>query len=134
MNVFNASVSTTAKTVTFVIDGGTGVSYPSNQLSADVRDLLSKQQRIAIGIRPHALHIGKGPIKGKITSCQWLGDQTHVAIDVAGRTVVSVAHDRVSRKAGSAVELNVAAADLHLFNAETGAALAHGGEIGRAHV
>ena len=129
MNVFNASVSTTAKTVTFVVDGGTGVSYPLSQLSAAVRDLLSKQQRIAIGIRPHALHIGKGPIKGKVTSCQWLGDQTHVAIDVAGRTVVSVAHDRVSQKAGSAVELNVAAADLHLFDAESGAALAHGSDL-----
>ena len=87
-----------AKTVNFAIDGGVTLAYPANELSAPVLSLLSKQQRVAIGIRPHALHVGKGPIKGKVVSCQWLGDQTHVAVEVAGRTVVSVAHERVSQK------------------------------------
>ncbi|MGB8314002.1 MAG: ABC transporter ATP-binding protein [Aestuariivirga sp.] len=129
MNVFNASVATDAKAVSFAIDGGAGLSYPVSELSADVHAILLKHKRVAIGIRPHALRIASGPINGKIMSCQWLGDQTHVAVDVAGRTVVSVAHDRVVEKSGSDVELNVAAADLHLFNVENGNALAHGGDL-----
>jgi multiple sugar transport system ATP-binding protein len=129
MNVFNAGVKTDAKTVNFTIDGGVTLSYPAKELSSPVRSLLSKQQRVAIGIRPHALHVGKGPIKGKVVSCQWLGDQTHVAVEVAGRTVVSVAHERVSQKTGSNIELTVAAANLHLFDAVSGNAIAHGGEL-----
>ena len=70
----------------------------------------------------------RNALKGKVTSCQWLGDQTHVAVEVGGRTVVSVSHERVRAKTGDDMALDVAAADLHIFDAETGAALAHGGE------
>jgi len=128
MNVFNAGVKVGAKTVDFAMDGGVSLSFPANGLSAPVRSLLSSQQRVIIGIRPHALHVGKGPIRGKVVSCQWLGDQTHVAVEVAGRTVVSVAHERVSQKPGSDIELNVASGDLHLFDAASGNAIAHGSE------
>lgn len=72
---------------------------------------------------------GEGPINGKIISCQWLGDQTHVAVEVDGQTVVSVAHERVKLEPGSEVSLGVAAADLHLFDAETGQSIAHGGSL-----
>jgi multiple sugar transport system ATP-binding protein len=129
MNVFNASVRAEGKTVSFAIDGGVTLAYSANEFSAPVLGLLSKQQRVAIGIRPHALHVGKGPIRGKVVSCQWLGDQTHVAVEVAGRTVVSVSHERVSQKTGSEIELNVAAGDLHLFDAASGNAIAHGGDL-----
>jgi multiple sugar transport system ATP-binding protein len=129
MNVFNAGVKADAKAVIFTIDGGAILTYPINAMAPAVRNALAKMKRIAIGIRPHALHLGQGPIRGKIMACQWLGDQTHVAVDVSGRTVVSVAHERVMRKPGSDVALSVAAADLHLFDIETGMALAHGGTL-----
>lgn len=129
MNVFTAGVSADAKRLSFAIDGGITLSYPVSELSPAVRDALSKARRIALGIRPHALHVGDGPIKGKVMACQWLGDQTHVAADVAGRTVVSVSHERVSRKPGSDIALGVAAADLHLFDPESGKAIAHGGRL-----
>jgi multiple sugar transport system ATP-binding protein len=129
MNVFNAAVKTDAKSVSFAIDGGTGLSYPVSALSPALREILAKKPRISLGIRPHALHLGEGPIKGKIMACQWLGDQTHVAVDVAGRTVVSVVHERISAKPGTDMALDVAAADLHMFDADTGAAIAHGGEL-----
>ncbi len=129
MNVFNAAVAADAKTLSFAIDGGTQLSYPVGELSAAVRNALSKTKRVALGIRPHALHIGDGPIKGKVMACQWLGDQTHVAVDVAGRTIVSVAHDRVSQKPGSDMSLSVAAADLHLFDPDSGKAISHGGSL-----
>jgi multiple sugar transport system ATP-binding protein len=129
MNVFNAAVSTGEQSVSFAIDGGTTLSYPATMLSPDLREALAKTPRISIGVRPHALHVGEGPVKGKVMAVQWLGDQTHVAVDVSGRTVVSVSHERVSRKPGSDISLDVSAADLHLFDPETGQAMAHGGRL-----
>jgi multiple sugar transport system ATP-binding protein len=127
MNVFDATVSVNAKTVMFAIDGGTRLSYPASEISADVQKLLEIRNSLSLGIRPHALYTGSGPIAGKVMSCQWLGDQTHVAVDVGGRTVVSVAHERLQARPGSDIALNVAAADLHFFDAGSGKAIAHGG-------
>ena len=129
MNVFNAAVTLNGKDIGFGLGNGMALSYATAELSGAVRDLPSKTRAVAIGIRPHALHVGQGPIKGKIISCQWLGDQTHVAVEVDGQTVVSVAHERVKLEPGSEVSLGVAAADLHLFDAETGQAIAHGGSL-----
>ncbi len=129
MNVFTADVSTSANDVSFTVEGGTTLSYPVADISAALREKLMKTPKIALGIRPHALHLGAGPVKGKVMACQWLGDQTHVAVDVAGRTVVSVSQERVSRAPGSEVSLTVAARDLHLFDEETGTAIAHGGML-----
>lgn len=129
MNVFTADVTATADTVRFLVEGGTTLAYPAADLSAALRDKLATTPRIALGIRPHALHLGDGPVKGKVMACQWLGDQTHVAVDVGGRTVVSVSQERVLRAPGSDVSLNVAARDLHLFDPASGNAIAHGGTL-----
>ena len=129
MNVFDAAVSVTENAIAFALDGGASLSYPAGEIAPRVRDLLARNPRVAIGIRPHALHIGKGQLKGKLVTVQWLGDQTHVAVEVAGRTAVSVAHERVSAKPGSDMALNVAAGDLHIFDPQTGNALAHGAEL-----
>jgi multiple sugar transport system ATP-binding protein len=129
MNVFPVKVETTAKTISFHIDGTTRLTYPTADLSKDVIQALSHNQTITLGIRPHALHIGKGPISGPVVACQWLGDQTHVAVEVAGRIVVSVAHDRIIERPGHSLRLNVAADDLHLFDTATGQAIAHGANL-----
>lgn len=129
MNVFTADVTAGADQVSFTVDGGATLSYPAAQMSEALRQKLAQMPKIALGIRPHALHLGEGPVKGKVTACQWLGDQTHVAVEVAGRTVVSVSQERVSREPGSDVSLNVAAQDLHIFDPSSGSAIAHGGQL-----
>jgi multiple sugar transport system ATP-binding protein len=129
MNVFTAEVTAGAHEVAFRVEGGTTLSYPAAELAPALRERLAKVPNIALGIRPHALHLGSGPLKGKVMACQWLGDQTHVAVDVAGRTVVSVSQERVSLAPGSDVSLNVAARDLHLFDPGSGMAIAHGGSL-----
>ena len=127
MNVFVAKVSADARIVKLDLETGASIVYPVSDLSADVQKLLAARKEVALGIRPHAFHIGDGTIRGKVISCQWLGDQTHVAIDVGGQTVVSVSHNRIAERPGSDIALSVAAEDLHLFDAETGHAIAHGG-------
>ncbi len=129
MNVFTADVTAASDTVSFMVEGGTTLAYPATDMSAPLRERLAATPRIALGIRPHALHLGEGPVKGKVMACQWLGDQTHVAVDVGGRTVVSVSQERVSHSPGSDVSLNVAARDLHLFDPQSGNAIAHGGTL-----
>ncbi len=129
MNIFDATVESNAKTVTFHVDGGTVLSYPASEFSAALLKQLSQNPKVTLGIRPYALHAGKGPITGKVVSCQWLGDQTHVAIEVGGRTVVSVAHERIREKPGSDLSLSVASGDLHIFNRDSQSAMAHGGVL-----
>lgn len=129
MNVFTADAKVSGEAVTFVLEGGATIAYPAEQFSGDLRNKLSATPRIALGIRPHALHLGEGAVKGKVVACQWLGDQTHVAVDVTGRTVVSVSQERVSRAPGSDVTLSLAARDLHVFDPASGKAIAHGGAL-----
>lgn len=129
MNVFTADVAAEPEQVSFRIEGGAVISYPAAAMAPELHKRLSGMPQVAIGIRPHALHLGSGPLKGKIVACQWLGDQTHVAVEVGGRTVVSVAQERVSRSPGSDVSLDVAAQDLHLFDPESGMAIAHGDRL-----
>jgi multiple sugar transport system ATP-binding protein len=129
MNVFNADVSSGQDAVSFHVEEGMRLTYPAEEIPDALRERLARTKKVSIGIRPHALRLGEGPVKGKVMACQWLGDQTHVAVDVAGRTVVSVSQERVSQAAGSDVFLAVAAQDLHLFDPETGIAIAHGGRL-----
>lgn len=129
MNVFMAEVAAADGHVSFRVEGGTTLSYPSAEISPSLRERLAQLPQVSIGIRPHALHLGDGPLRGKVTACQWLGDQTHVAVDVGGRTVVSVSQERVSRQPGSDVSLAVASRDLHLFDPASGMAIAHGGQL-----
>jgi multiple sugar transport system ATP-binding protein len=63
-----------------------------------------------------------------VISSQWLGDQTHVAAEVAGRTVVSVSHQPLHLRMGEDIALSVEARELHLFDPDTGLAIAHGNE------
>jgi multiple sugar transport system ATP-binding protein len=127
MNVFTAEAAAADGHVSFRVEGGTTLSYPSAEISPSLRERLARMPQVSIGIRPHALHLGDGPLRGKVMACQWLGDQTHVAVDVGGRTVVSASQERVALLPGSDVSLRVAAHDLHLFEPESGMAIAHGG-------
>jgi multiple sugar transport system ATP-binding protein len=129
MNVFDADLSVDSRKLKFAIPGGVELAYAHGAFSRSVRDALAGRNRIGVGVRPHALQPGKGPISGRIASCQWLGDQTHIAADVGGRIVVSVSHEKVRLPAGAAISFDVVPQNLHLFDAESGKAIAHGGEL-----
>ncbi len=91
---------------------------------------------VVLGVRPHHVRLGEGAWRGTVTSNRWLGDQAHVALDLAGAgagagagtgaAVVAVAHERVAAAVGSTVPLGVAAGGIHLFDRGDGRALLHG--------
>ena len=128
MNVFDATVHASKSGVTFELVGNK-LELTTKELGADVVTLLGQHKTVTLGVRPHAVHAGRGGIKGKVVSCQWLGDQTHVAVDVGGRTIVSVTHDRVQQKPGSDISVAIEPAGLHIFDTASGKALAHGGKV-----
>ena len=128
MNVLDVDCSVSKSGANFTLPNGQKISYAAAELAKAPKAFELAKGSHKIGIRPYALHIGKGPISGKVVSCQWLGDQTHVAADVGGTTVVSVAHEHLSLKPGEDVSFHVALGDLHLFDPASGAAIAHGSD------
>lgn len=84
-------------------------------------------RKLMLGLRPHRLMLGSGGYQGAVISSQWLGDQAHIAFEVAGRTLVAVQPTRTGARIGETVSFGFNSDDLHIFDAETGAALAHGG-------
>ena len=125
MNVFAATVAVGDR-VSFAVDDGPVFSFSSNELPLDVRDAIGGRKRATIGVRPHAVRLGAGPNEARVVSNQWLGDQSHLAMDVAGKLMVAVSHARIAARSGDLVAFRVAPADLHVFDSDTGAAVSHG--------
>jgi multiple sugar transport system ATP-binding protein len=128
MNVLEAEAKPAGKGLTFKLPNGQKLSYTAADLQRVPEAIGAARGRVSLGIRPYALHIGKGDVSGKVISCQWLGDQTHVAADVGGVTLVSVAHEHLELEPGAEVAFSVGVQDLHLFDQRSGAAIAHGSD------
>ena len=59
-------------------------------------------------------------------SNQWLGDQSHLAFDVAGKLMVTVAFAEVAAARGETLRYDIPSAKLHVFDADDGRAVSHG--------
>ena len=131
MNVFPADVEIAGETIRFVIHetDGQSLSFAANDFSSALRERIAKEKSLTLGVRPHGIHIGEGGVKARVATSQWLGDQTHVAAELAGRMVVSVVHEHLALSPGSEIGLSVRPSDIHLFAPGTGEAIAHGGEL-----
>jgi multiple sugar transport system ATP-binding protein len=125
MNVLDATV-TSGPGLRFEVADGPTLDFPQAGMPEAVRDAVGGLKRAVIGVRPHAVRLGSGPHAARIVSNQWLGDQSHLALDVAGKLVVAVSHAPIAAKVGETVSYAIRPADLHVFDAETGAALSHG--------
>jgi multiple sugar transport system ATP-binding protein len=125
MNVFEADVGE-GGALSYVVPNGPTLDYRASDVPEAVRAALGRQRKAVIGVRPHAVRLGSGPNEARVVSNQWLGDQSHLALDVAGKLMVAVSHGPVAARIGEAVPYTIAAADLHVFDAASGVALSHG--------
>ncbi|MEZ5930747.1 MAG: ABC transporter ATP-binding protein [Alphaproteobacteria bacterium] len=114
-------------------DGDTEIALdlPRDRITDAVGGDLQNGRKLALGIRPHQVRLGSFPdlgpvLKGKITSNQWLGDQTHIGIESAGRLVIAVFDGNVAAPIDSQVEITLPLAKLHLFDGDSDRALHHG--------
>ena len=83
----------------------------------------------ALGIRPHRLRVGlaeAGGLSGKVFSNQWLGDQTHLGLDIRGCLFVAVTDGYVAAAIGEELPVTLPPEALHLFDRTSGVALRHG--------
>jgi len=127
MNVFDASVVRDDGRTMFELDNGPSFGFGDNELGPEVRQAIGKRRRVVIGVRPHRVVLGNGSAEtARVVSNQWLGDQSHVAMAVAGKLLVAVSHARVRAAIGESVPYGVRAQDLHIFDVDTTVALAHG--------
>ena len=92
-----------------------------------VAPLARSEANLKLGIRPHRIVVGdQHGLPATIVSNQWLGDQAHLALDLRDCFLVAVAHRRIEAPVGGTVQVSLPPSAMHLFAADSGAALQHG--------
>lgn len=129
MNVFEASVTGSEVKVSFGLKDGVRLEYLASDFSHAVRDALMKRQKVVLGIRPYSVRRSADGVAGRVAVNQWLGDQTHIAADFAGGTMVLVEHDRTELAVGQPIGIRLDPSSLHVFDGESGKAISHGEEL-----
>ena len=127
MNVFDAKVEI-GERVRFIVKDGPALDFSANAFSQAARVAIARRARAVIGVRPHDIRLGAGDNAARVVSNQWLGDQSHLALDVAGKLMVAVAFDQVNASRGEIMRYEVSSAKLHVFDADSGKAVSHGAE------
>jgi multiple sugar transport system ATP-binding protein len=91
-------------------------------------DGLADGQSLWLGVRPHRIRLGDGPgaVRGVVASNHWLGDQSHLGIEVGRNLLIAVAQGVVDAPIGSEIAVLLPPEALHLFDGETERALFHG--------
>ena len=118
MNVLEADVTgadggfrlSVGSDMAFEIQGGT--------LDHAARQTLEQSKRVRLGVRPQKIAVGTGDVRGRVVSNQWLGDQSHVAGEYAGRLLIAVTPGRVAARPGDLIPFAVEAQHLHIFDAD----------------
>ena len=127
MNVFDATLDS-ADGLSFHIADGPQLHYGHSEISPDVRKAIGARTKVVVGVRPHSITLGTGTHEARVVSNQWLGDQSHIALSVAGKLLVAVSHAPIAARAGEMLRYAISAAHLHIFDADSGRALSHGSE------
>ncbi len=125
MNVFDAAASN-ADRVRFAISNGPTLDYAASDIPERVRKAIGSRARVVVGIRPHSVRLGSGADDARVVSNQWLGDQTHIALEVAGKLLVAVSHAPIFAKPGERLNYSIAPESLHVFDVDFGMAISHG--------
>lgn len=129
MNVFEAEVGRAGNLMTLRLQDGLVLEYPDAAFSPEVRDRILRESRIVVGIRPYAVRRAAEGVPATVSANQWLGDQTHIATDFAGGSLVLVEHDRTRLDLGETIRIAIDPQSLHVFDAGSGKALSHGAEL-----
>jgi multiple sugar transport system ATP-binding protein len=130
MNIFDARVAQGADGAGLVVLNAEEKPAFRVALAAPMTARIAGSSRggaLKLGIRPHRIAVGdqRGPA-AIVISNQWLGDQTHLALDLGGCFLVAVAHGRLRHAPGERVAVGLPLAAMHAFDAGSGQALVHG--------
>lgn len=127
MNVLPAEAAADDGRLRLRLGDGVVLDFPDGDFAEPVRAAILQRGRVTLGVRPHAVGLSKDGAPARVLANQWLGDQSHIVATFAGGTLVMVAHDRQPIGQGDDIKVQIRARDLHVFDADSGAALTHGG-------
>jgi len=129
MNVFEARVGREDGRLVLRLPDGLALAYEDGAFAPAVRDAIARRDRVVIGVRPYAVRRAAEGLPATVSASQWLGDQTHIAADFAGGSLVLVEHDRARLAPGAPIGIRIEPSSLHVFDAENGVAVSHGAEL-----
>jgi multiple sugar transport system ATP-binding protein len=92
----------------------------------------ARQGRVRVGIRPFDIRLNDPGQDGnlvdiegaRIAISEWLGDESHVMVDVDGTQMIAVAPPSFMMGQGAPVRLSIHPEYVHLFDGESGRLLA----------
>jgi len=129
MNVFPARASISEETVCLRLNENIDLSYPADAFSAELRASLAGMGDIVLGVRPYAVQRRDTGSLATVVVNQWLGDQSHIATNFAGGSLVLVEHDRTQLSEDEQIAIYLEPSDIHIFNSKTGMAISHGARL-----
>lgn len=129
MNVFDADVTVTGEQIDFRLADSVVLSYPRSDFDASLAERLAAEGSLVVGFRPYAVKRSAQGVQAEVITNQWLGDQSHIATRLADNPLVMVEHDRADVRPGDSVTVAMSVDDLHLFQRDSGDAIAHGREL-----
>lgn len=129
MNVFEAALVRGNGRIDMRLNEGLSLSYGEQDFAGPVRERLNALDRVMLGVRPYAVRRSADGVAATVSANQWLGDQTHIAADFAGGSIVLVEHDRANVELGDTIKVKIEPKDIHIFDAASGMAIAHGAEL-----
>lgn len=133
MNIFRARVVDGQGAPAVAVLGDGGVERFRIGLPPHLNALTGARD-VYLGIRPHRVLLGEGPeaLTGTVVSNHWLGDQTHLSINIGGDPLTVVAHSRVAAPAGTQLPVRLPVGSMHLFDADTESVVFHGSSVAAA--
>ena len=110
----------------FRLSAGADVAFqiPGDTLGRAALLALEPGKRVRVGIRPQKIAVGAGDIRVRVVSNQWLGDQSHVAGECAGKLLIAVTPNRIAARPGEVISFALEPRHLHIFGAD-GACIRH---------
>ncbi|MDX1606411.1 MAG: ABC transporter ATP-binding protein, partial [Candidatus Competibacterales bacterium] len=136
MNLLAARVATDGGPGIEALDGAQRplfrIALDAGALPPGADSVLTDGRRIHLGIRPHRIRFaapqqaGETRFHGRVTSNQWLGDQTHVGLELGDQLLIGVSDGDIDAPLDATVEFGLPLDALHLFDADDGRALLHG--------
>ncbi len=129
MNTFNATVAGAGDAIEFRLQDNTRLTYKASDFSQEVLRTLLDLEQVVVGVRPYSVRRSGEGAEAVVAVKQWLGDQTHIAAEFAGGSLVLVEHDRSDAVPGDVIKIQLDPDSLHLFHCQSGKAISHGAEL-----
>ncbi len=137
MNVFSAVAEVNERAVRLRVEiereaAGFELELPASSLTEAARAVFADGGKVHVGVRPHQIRVGGAAtadsvrLCGTVVSNQWLGDQTHIGLDVGGAMMIVVSDASVEATLDSELTVQIPLDRLHVFDGASERALLHG--------